>query len=346
MHAERVPSPATTDIFKVYASLLPRWLCRFRLTPNDGPEVKQEVWLAICEGTVQLPSDVEKAKLELFKVTRRIAQRIRRHRQSDAQRHVPEPEDYADDLEEQERATRMLVVLDAFERLSPEHLHLAREYYVEGYTIKEMAERAKIPERRMEKRVWRVSAELQQFCQTDERLHHRKTKRQKSGMLIVPFALDLDAETRAAFCTIWDAEGHPPAFGGAPPPSGTPFIPPVFPIAPILSSLTGFAVAAVGLVMLGMLLVLVPLGIVALQHFWKPAHCETAQTGLRVPPVPGIGEIKDVDEVVPVYPTDAPSATTTAPPAPAKPARVVPMPLKDNADEPSSGPPLERLTGD
>jgi RNA polymerase sigma factor (sigma-70 family) len=340
MQAERVSSPATTDIFRVYASLLPRWLYRFGLTPDDGPDVMQEVWLAVCEGKVTLPSDVEKAKLELFKVTRRIAQRIRRHRQSDAHRHVPEPENYADDLEEQERATRMLVVLDAFERLSPEHLHLAREYYVEGYTIKEMAQRAKIPEDRMEKRVWRVSAELQQTCQTDERLHHRKTKRQKSGMLIVPFALDLDPETRAAFCTIWDAEGRPPAFGGAPPPMS---MPPVFPVAPILSSLTG---SAVGLVMLGMFLVLIPVGIVALQYFGKPAYLETAQTGLRVPPVPGIAEIKNVDEVVPVYPTNSPSTTTIAPAAPAKPARFVPMPLNDDADEPSSGPPLERLTGD
>ncbi len=297
----------------------------------------QEVWLAVSEGTVQLPSDVEKAKLELFKVTRRIAQRIRRHRQSDAQRYVPEPENYADDVDEQERATRMLVVLDAFERLSPEHLHLAREYYVFGYTLKQMAQRAKIPERRMEKRVWRVSAELQRLCQTDERLHHRKTKRQKSGMLIVPFALDLDAETRAAFCTIWDAEGRPPAFGGAPPPSGTPFIPQVFPIAPILSWLTGSAVAAVGL----MVLVLGLVGIVALQYLWKPAHLETAQTGLRVPPLPGMGAIEDV---VPIYPTHLPAVPHA--PAAAKPARVVPMPLNDDADEPSSGPPLERLTGD
>lgn len=343
MQAEQVSPPATPDIFRVYASLLPRWLYRFGLTPNDGADVMQEVWLAVCEGAVTLPSDVEKAKLELFKVTRRIAQRMRRHRRSDALRHVPEPNDYADDVDEQERATRMLVVLDAFERLSPEHLNLAREYYVLGYTIKEMAERAGVPEDRMEKRVWRVSAELQQICQTDERLHHRKTKRQKSGMLIVPFALDLDPETRAAFCTIWDAEGRPPTFGGAPPPSGTPFIPPVFPIASILSSLTGSAVAAVGLVVLGMLLVLVPVGILALQYVWKPAHCETAQTGLFVPPLPGIGEIKVVDDVVPVYPTDAPSTRTIAP---AKPARTVPMPLKDNADEPSSGPPLERLTGD
>jgi RNA polymerase sigma factor (sigma-70 family) len=345
MQAEQVSPPATPDIFRVYASLLPRWLYRFGLSPNDGPDVKQEVWLAVCEGTVTLPSDVEKAKLELFKVTRRIAQRLRRHRQNDAQRHVLEPDDYVDDVDEQERATRMLVVLDAFERLSPEHLHLAREYYVEGYTYKEMAERAGIPERRMEKRVWRVSAELQRLCQTDERLHHRKTKNQKSGMLIVPFALDLDSETRAAFCTIWDAEGRPPAFGGAPPPFGTPFNPPVFPNAPILSSLTGF-VAVLGVLVLGILLVLVPVGIVALHYFRKPAHLETAQTGLRIPPIHGIAEIKVVDDVVPVYPTAAPSATSIAPALPAKPARVVPMPLDNNADEPSSSPPLERLTGD
>lgn len=342
MQPERVSSPATPDIFRVYASLLPRWLFRFGLAPNDGPDVMQEVWLAVCEGTVQLPSDVEKAKLELFKVTRRIAQRLSRHRQSHALRHVPEPDNYADDLEEQERATRMLVVLDAFERLSPEHLHLAREYYVLGYTIKQIAKRAGVEEDCMEKRIWRVSAELQHICQTDDRLHHRKNKRQKSGMLIVPFALDLDPETRAAFCTIWEAVGRSPEFGGAPPPSGTPTIRPVFHVAPILYSLTGSAVAAVALVMLGMLFVLVPMGIVALQYFWKPAHLETAQTGLQVPPVPGIAEIKAVDEVVPVYP----STTTIAPATPAKPARFVPMPLNDDADEPSSGPPLERLTGD
>jgi hypothetical protein len=299
----------------------------------------QEVRLGVCEGTVQLPDDVEKAKLELFKVTRRIAQRLRRHRLSDARRHVPEPDNYADDLEEQERATRMLVVFKAFDRLSPEHLHLAREYYVLGYTIKEMAESAKIPEDRMEKRVWRVSAELRQICQTDERLHHRKTKRQKSGMLIVPFVLDLDPETRAAFCTIWEAEGHSPAFGGAPPPTSV--TPPVFPIAPILSWLTGSAVAAVGLVVLGMLLVLVPVGIVALHYFGKPAFLETAQTGLRVPPLHGIGAIEDV---VPIYPTNLPAVPRA--PAATKPARVKPMPLVDDADEPSSGPPLERLTGD
>jgi DNA-directed RNA polymerase specialized sigma24 family protein len=301
----------------------------------------QEVWLTVCEGTVQLPSDVEKAKLELFKVTRRIAQRLRRHRENDAQRYVPEPENYADDLEEQERATRMLAVLDAFERLSPEQLRLAHEHYVLGFTIKEMAQLAKIPEDRMEKQVWRVSAELQQICQTDERLHHRKTKRAKkrqSGMLIVPFALDLDPETRAAFCTIWDAEGRPPEFGGAPPPMS---MPPVFPVAPILSWLTGSAVAAVVLAVLGMLLVLVPVGIVALHYFGKPAHSETAQTGLRVPPLHGIGAIEDV---VPIYPTNLPAIPRA--PAATKPAWVVPMPLVDDADEPSSGPPLERLTGD
>lgn len=350
MQADRVPSSAPTpsDIYRAYMAVVPKWLRRFRVTGADVADLMQEVWLAVCSGSVPLPHDIREARLELFKATRLMAIRLRRRNERDACRFVPELDDNGHDfdvtgrrapkptnsVDEEELAAVTLGVFEAFERLSPKDQKLAREYYVLGYTIKEMAELSNIPEDRMEKWVWRVRAELEKIAQKDQRLEDRSTTKRQSGLLLVPFAFDLDPATRAAFCSIWEAEGECPKFGGG---DGTPpSIPPVFLTAPILSSITGSAVAAVGMAILVVMLLLFPAGIVALQYFWKPPHVETAQTGLHVPALPSVGAI---DDVVPVYPKSLP----LAPRAPRPQVARKPIPVKD---EPTSGPAFERVATD
>ena len=187
--------------------------------------------------------------------------------------------------------------------------------------------------------------ELEKLAQKDQRLEERNRKR-RSGLLIVPFAFDLDPATRAAFCSIWEAEGKNTELGGggtSPPPPLSP-VPPVFPIAPILSGITGSAVAAVGLailVVMLVMLVLFPAGIVALHYFGKPPHVETAQTGLRVPALPSVGAI---DDIVPIYPTQLPMVSC-APRVTSPPARVSHVPLDKETREGSSKL-SERLAGD
>lgn len=306
----------------------------------------QEVWLAVSSGAVPLPKDIREARLVLFKVTRVVAQRLRRQRakevyterESELEALVHQHAS-SDDDDVQERAALALGVFEAIEQLPPEQNRLAREYYVYGYTIKQIAERAGIPEDNMEGRVWRMSAELEKRRLKAEKRENARNKKRRSGMLIAPCALSLDPETRAAFCAIWEAEGRL-EFGDSPPPSST--MTPSFPVAPIISSATGSFVAAVGVALLLVVLVLVPVSLVALHYFWKPPHSETAQTGLRVPPPPTVGTIEDV---VPLYPTDLPEVPR-APAAVLPRPRVSPMPLSKELQDAPSGPPSERLMDD
>lgn len=346
MQRDRAPSSALTplDFYRAYVAVVPKWLRRFKLPGADVADLMQEVWLSVCSGSVPLPNDIREARLELFKVTRLVAVRLRRRLVREGYRFLPELDDNDLDgptgpcapkptniLDEEELAAITLGVFEAFERLSPEHRRLARAYYVEGYTIKQMAELDGVPEDRMEKWVWRVRAELEKISQETQRLEKRNKKR-RSGALIVPFAFDLDPATRAAFCSIWEAEGESTAVGGGGPPPSPPSVPPVFPIAPALSGMTGAAVAAIGLAMLLVMLVLFSAGIVALQYFWKPPHLETAQTGLRVPALP---RVRAIEDVVPLYPTNQPLVPRAPRPQVARKA----IPVKD---EPTSGPAFER----
>ena len=341
MQVDRVPSSATTpsDIYRAYVAVVPKWLRRFKVPGADIADLMQEVWLAVCSGSVPLPNNIREARLELFKVTRVAAVRLRRRHAREAYRFLPERDESGNDfdaplgrrapkptdgIDEEELAALTLGVFEAFERLSPKHRRLAREYYVLGYTIKEMAQRARVPEDRMEKWIAGVRAELEKTAQKPSKKHQR-------GLLVVPFVFDLDPATRAAFCSIWEAEGDVVEMGGGDT-SLPPSVPPVSPIAPILSGTTGSAVAAVGLAILAVMLVLFPAGIMALDYFWKPPHVETAQTGLRVPTLPEVGAI---DDVVPVYPTSLPMV----PRAPRPQAARKSIPVND---EPLSGPAFER----
>jgi len=337
------------DIVHAYVAVLPNWLRRFKVPTSDADDVIQEVWLAFCSGAVKVPNSISEARLELFKITRVVAQRLRRAHEREEHFFVPDydprPNDPdvpmrrqgpkpSDNIDEQELAAFKLSVFEVFERLSPKHRELARDYYVIGYTIKEMAERAGVKEDCMEKQVWRVAAELQKLWQKDQRAEVR-TKKRQNGALIVPFAFDLDPATRASFCAIWEAEGDPVKMGGggtSPPPSS---VPPIFPIAPILSDMAGSVVAAVGLAIIIVMLVLFPAGIVALHYFWNPPHIETAQTGLRVPPMPEVGAIEDVVPLYPKYPTNLPPASHV--PRPQAVRKSIPV-----KDEPTSGPAFER----
>lgn len=358
MQVDRVSAPAPTpsDIYRAYVSVLPKWLRRFSVPGADVADLMQEVWLAVCSGSVHMPQDIRDARLELFKVTRVAAVRLRRRHQREAYRLVSELDDNAhefdvplgrsaprssDSASEEELAVRALVVFEAFNRLSPKYQQLAREYYVLGYTIKEMAAHADVPEDRMEKWVWRVRAELEKLAKNNKRLEERNTKRQR-GLLLVPFAFDLDSATRAAFCSIWEAEGKSNEIGGGgtQPPSAPNR--PVFPVAPILSGITGAIVAAVGLALLILMLLLFPVSLVALEYLWKPPPVGTAQTGLRVPPGPNVGVIEDV---VPIYPPILP-ATPRAPAIVSPPARIVHTPLDKTVHGASNGLPSERLAGD
>ncbi|HRI65761.1 MAG TPA: sigma-70 family RNA polymerase sigma factor [Polyangium sp.] len=342
MHADRVPSraPTPSDIYRAYVAVLPKWLRRFRMSGDDVADLMQEVWLAVCSGSVPLPNDVREARLELFKVTRVVAQRLRRQHEREADRLVPELDDNGLDgdgpakrrgpkptnsVDQEELAALTLGVFEAFERLSPKHRQLAREYYVLGYTIKEMAQRAGVPEDRMEKWIAGVRDELEKTAQ-------KPSKKHQSGMLVLPFAFDFDPATRAAFCSIWETEGDVVEMGNGGTSPLPPSVPPVSPIAPILAGITGSAVGAVGLTILVVMLLLFPAGIVALDYFWKPPHVETAQTGLRVPAMPEVGAIEDV---VPAYPL--PMVPRPLPPT-ARPARKS-VPVKD---EPTSATAFER----
>lgn len=346
MQAERAPSRAISpsDVYRAYVGVLPKWLRRFKVSNADAADVMQEVWLAVCSGSIAVPQNIQEARLELFKVTRVVAQRLRRLQEREAYRLVPELDDngrcfdvpmgrraLAHNVDEEEFAALTLGAFEAFERLSPDSQQLAREYYVLGYTIKEMAERAAVPEDRMEKWVWRVRAELEKIAQKDQRFEAREKKHQR-GLLVVPFAFDFGPEIRAAFCSIWETEGECTALGGGgghSPPLSMP------PVKPGLSAMSSSVVAAVGWAILVVMLLIFPVGLMALHYFWPPPRVEnTAQAGLHVPPLPTVGAI---DDVMPAYPTNLPAAPPTQR-ATVKPARKS-IPVDD---DPSSGPAFER----
>lgn len=332
--SERAPIVETSGLFRMYLSVLPRWLRRFRVPAADAPDVLQEVWLAVCDGSLVLPKDTQQARLALFKVTRRIAQNLRRREARDAQRHVPEPDDFPENLDVDEYAAHALALFEAIDQLPPPHHELARDYVVLGYTIKEMAERAGGKENTMERRVWRARLELTKILQMDPRKRYsdQKKKEGRRGLLVAPLALQLDAETRATFCAIWEAEGRLPAFGGPTDPPPPPVDPPVIATLPggmVVSTTIGTVVAVFVAIVV---LILVPVGIVALDYFWNPTNPSMARAGLHVPPMPNIREIEAMEDVVPAYsasaqPPPAPIAPTTAAPK----SRVSKKPLTEEA---------------
>jgi RNA polymerase sigma factor (sigma-70 family) len=223
----QAPSPTPLDIYRAYESVLLGWLRRFRLSPPDAEDIMQEVWLGICDRSVPMPTSVQEARFALLKVAKRMAIRMRRREQRQRLRHVPDPDQYAEDVDVEAHAMYALGVFEALERLPSPHREIALEHCVLGTPIKEMAERARISESTMGKRVWRALAELEKLRREDQKLEEKRDRSRQSGLLIAPCPLDLDPETRAAFCAIWDVEGRLPQFGGPtpPPPSPPPALP-------------------------------------------------------------------------------------------------------------------------
>ena len=335
MHAqqapsEQAPSPTPLDIYRTYESVLPGWLYRFGISSTDTEDTMQEVWLGICDGSVPIPKTVQDARLELVKVTRRIAMRTRWREQRDALQHVPEPDECADDLDEEEHVVNALGVFNALERLAAPYRELVQEHYVLGYSIADMAKRAKTSESTMRKRVWRATAELEKLRQHDQTQEERPKKKRKSGLLIAPCAMELDPATRATFCAIWDAEGRLPEFGGPKDPPHPP-VPWFANALPAVSHVARGITLKVSETILVLLLLLTSAGAVALIWFWEPTQVDSARSGLRVPQPPVVSAIDDV-EPYPAKAPAAPSARASAPKTTPKPSQALDDDALDKLD--------------
>lgn len=266
------PAPTPSDVFCSYVSALPKWLRHFGVPASDIACFMQIVWQSVCKGPLRLPNDIREARLGLLTVTRRAAVSLYVRYLFEAYRFVPELDDGGTDFDEvrigrqppvqlkvidqEELFPFMLGIIEALERLSPEHQRLVRDHYVLGYTIKELAIRAGVSEKRMEKRVSRVSAKLEKLLQKNERWEGRNEKRE-SRALVTLFESNLDPVSRALFCSMCDPERKHNALGDGALPS-SPSIPHVFPIARVLSETTALVIAAIGLVILIAMLVLGP----------------------------------------------------------------------------------------
>ncbi len=311
--ASELASSAPSDfdaLYKAYASKLRGWLLRRGVPVNCLPDAEQDFWLVVSKDPERF-SSVDEARNELLNLATTVARRARRAEVRDRLRHdrTAEPErirDQADSPLEFLQACQLLREIDELE----EPLRAVFiNYRILGFSTREVAAMLGIAESTVWARDWSASARLQ------KNLARKEAKdRQKLGVLIVPTAIEIKPEFRAAFCAIWEAEGRLPGSSKGPPPLPPPWF---VSVVPAMQTAAKAVVSSARLVVLTILLLFVPAGLIALYYFWDPARSGTARAGLYVPPTSEIEEINDVIEYEPATTSSSSaSSTRSTPPKP------------------------------
>ncbi|MDC0750060.1 RNA polymerase sigma factor, partial [Polyangium mundeleinium] len=191
------PSASFEALFRAYAAELPRWFSRLRVPPCDVADASQEVWLELQEHPEQVPTSQGEARLALFTVAARIAQRFRRRAALDASRRHPttEPEHLAAAESLDDRMSAALTLLDAFVALDEFTRRLVIASKVLGHTDAEIARAVGLTEASVQARIWRTCTQL-----ATKRDEHKRNKRR--GALLLPGELVIDPEIRAAMAAI------------------------------------------------------------------------------------------------------------------------------------------------
>ncbi len=308
---------------------------RCRYSP-EFQDLCQEIRLALWESK-DVPATWEEARVVFLRMTSRVAQRAKRQvlRQGTL---VELPEDFAECVERD--VLRSLALLNALEKLTDHERWLVKECKIDGRTYADVAHDVGVTEDAVRNRLWRAMARLVAIFEGEN-----NDKREKRGAIIAPLAFEFTDLQRAAFSTIWHAEGRVPMLGGGPPnPPGPPPVVPGAPpvaVAPVVSAAVRSAVSAVTIAIVVVLLLLVPTGVVAIYYFWDPPHAQTANKGLRAPPV------SVIEDVVPMYVAPSREQTSVQTPAASSSAGVqAPAPLRSSAvvrsnEVTSSSPPLD-----
>lgn len=305
---------------------------RCRYSP-EFDDLRQEIRLALWESK-DVPATWEEARGVFLRMTSRVAQR-QVLRQGTL---VELPEDFAECVERD--ILRSLALLNALEKLSDQERWLVKECKIDGRTCADVAHDVGVTEDAVRNRLWRAMARLLAIFEGEN-----NGKREKRGAIIAPLAFEFTDLQRAAFSTIWHAERRVPMLGGGPPnPPGPPPVAPGAPpvaVAPVVSAAVKSAVSAVTIAIVVVLLFLVPTSIVAIYYFWDPPRVQTAEQGLRAPPVTVI------EDVVPMYVAPSREQSSVQSPAASSSAGVqAPAPLRSSAvvrsnEVTSSSPPLD-----
>ena len=218
---DRAPLASVRDLYEAYAGCLPGWFRRLRVPDVDVDDAAQDVWLEVGRHPEQIPANVREARRALFKVSARVAQRLRRRATNHQNRQHPttELEDIAAEGNLEARASDALALFEELDHIAEPARRMVIAAKVFGYTDAEIAQREGLSEDAVKTRIWRTCAQLSKKL--------RKRDEEQRGALLFPGLLVIDGETRAAICAIWEAEGRLPQFGGpkGPPPPPPPFFP-------------------------------------------------------------------------------------------------------------------------
>lgn len=203
------------DLYQAYATLLPRWFRRLRVSPNDVADAEQDLWLEVGAEPEQIPRDASEARKALFKLAARVAERLRRKTNKEAARRDGniDPDALALEANLDERASDALALFDALERLDELSRRIVVASKVLGYSETEIAAQTGLTVHAVRLRQWRACARLS-----------KAKKREARGVLLAPLAFTIEPEIGAALCAIYAAEGRLPQFGGpgGPLPPSTP----------------------------------------------------------------------------------------------------------------------------
>lgn len=303
-------------------------------------DICQEIRLALWEIKDQ-PVTRDEARLVFLRMASRFESRAKRQvfRQGAL---VEQPEELAQAIERD--AVRTLTLFNALEKLSAEDQWLVKECKIEERSHADVARQLGVSDHTVGNRLWRALTKLSALLKEGEkRLDENDAKDRKAGAVVAPLAFEFTETQRAAFSAIWRAEGRVPMFGGGPPdppgpPPVVPVVPPV-PVAPVVAAIpavsaaVGSAVSAVTMAVVIVLLILVPTSVVAIYYFWDPPLAQTANKGLRAPPVNVVDDVVPMN-FVPARREQAP-ARIEVPPASSSSSSV------RSKDTPNSSPPID-----
>ena len=292
------------------------WFRRLGLSARDADDAAQDVWAEVGKNPEQIPASDREARLALFKLAAREADRLRKRAKRDAARRdsTLAVEELAPDGNAEERVAENFALMEALDALDSQTRRLVLASKLYERTDREIAAEEGLTPSSVQSRVWRTCAELWR------RVHaHDEGQDRRRGVLVLPGALVIAPEFKAAMCAIWEAEGRLPSFGGPggpgggpPPPPPPPQQPPTLPAAPALPWLVASPAAAVALVVV---LVFGPaVTVLVVLFLGSHDHPALARAGLEVPPVQlPAGE-------PPPAPSSPSSAASKPPPAPSSPS--------------------------
>ncbi|MBK9260243.1 MAG: sigma-70 family RNA polymerase sigma factor [Polyangiaceae bacterium] len=320
-----------------------------RCGKGKAEDICQEIRLALWE-LRDLPVTRDEARRVFVQLASRLECRARRevYRQGAL---LHDAEEFAEQVrwfnEHVERETvRAVALFNALEKLSDHERWLVKECKIDGRTYADVANQVGVSEEAITSRLWRAMARLLAIFEDE----NGDEKSEKRGAVIAPLAFEFTDVQRAAFSAIWRAEGRVPTFGGGPPdpPGPPPVVPgaPPVPVAPVVSAAVGSAVSAVTIAIVLVLLILVPTSIVAIYYFWDPPLAQTANKGLRAPPVSVVEDVVPLDYVPPrqgssmQIPAASSSASVQAPTASSSASAQAPT-ASSSSDTPSLSPPID-----